>query len=252
MRMRSIAAAALLCSAAAAQATILVSSPSFVYSETFDSLVSAPSAFVNDSTLAGWSLFRTAGVVSLLQGNGSSNSGGLYSYGTLGAIERALGSVASGSTGTNYIVGAFTNGTGTTITDFTAAFAGEQWRNGGVTAVHTLTAEYGFGASYAGVTWSPLAASFNVSSLVNVSPAAAVDGNVAGRTTGLGGTVLTNWTAGDTLWLRWVDIDNTGADHGLAIDDFSLRVTAVPEPGALALLLAGLGVIGNVARRRRA
>lgn len=252
MRMRSIAAAGLLCGAAAAQATILVSSPSFVYSETFDSLVSAPAAFVNDSTLAGWSLFRSAGALSLLQGNGSSNSGGLYSYGTLGAIERALGSLASGSTGTNYIVGAFTNGTGTTITDFTAAFAGEQWRNGGNTAVHTLPAEYGFGASYGSVTWSALPSTFTVSSLVNTATGAAVDGNVAGRTTGLGGTVLTNWTAGDTLWLRWTDINDSGNDHGLAIDDFSLRVTAVPEPGPLALLLAGLGVIGNVARRRRA
>lgn len=252
MRMRSLAAAGLLCGAAAAQATILVTTPSFVYSENFDSLVSAPAAFVNDSTLPGWSLFRSAGVMSLLQGNGSSGTGGHYSFGNLGAIERALGSIASGGTATNYIVGAFTNGTGLTITDFTAAFAGEQWRNGGNTAVHTLPAEYGFGATYAGVTWAPLAATFTVSSLVNTATAAPVDGNLAGRTTGLGGTVLTNWTAGDTLWLRWVDVNDAGNDHGLAIDDFSLRVTAVPEPGALALLLAGLGVIGNVARRRRA
>lgn len=250
MHIRSLAAAGLLCGAAAAQATILVNSPSFVYSETFDSLVTAPSAFVNDSTLAGWSLFRTAGTVSLIQGNGSSNSGGLYAFGVTGAVERALGSIASGSTGTNYIVGAFTNGTGTTITDFTAAFAGEQWRNGGNTAVHSLTAQYGFGATYAGVSWTALPSSFTVNSLVNTSTAAAVVGNTTGRTNGLGGTVLTNWTAGDTLWLRWVDLDNTGSDHGLAIDDFSLRVTAVPEPGALALLMAGLGVIVTVARRR--
>jgi len=39
---------------------------------------------------------------------------------------------------------------------------------------------------------------------------------------------------------------------GLAVGDrISLTVTPVPEPGAVALMLAGLGVIGFVARRRK-
>ncbi len=39
---------------------------------------------------------------------------------------------------------------------------------------------------------------------------------------------------------------------GLAAGDrFTLTVTAVPEPGTYALLLAGLGVVGFLARRRR-
>lgn len=35
------------------------------------------------------------------------------------------------------------------------------------------------------------------------------------------------------------------------IDDLSLSVSAVPEPGTYAMLLAGLGVIGGIARRRQ-
>lgn len=48
--------------------------------------------------------------------------------------------------------------------------------------------------------------------------------------------------------------DGTVTDYGQAriwIDDITLNVTAVPEPGTYALLLAGLGIVGAVARRRR-
>ncbi|MDH5338411.1 MAG: PEP-CTERM sorting domain-containing protein, partial [Rubrivivax sp.] len=36
------------------------------------------------------------------------------------------------------------------------------------------------------------------------------------------------------------------------IDDLYLGVAAIPEPGTYALFLAGLGVVGSLARRRRA
>ncbi len=43
-----------------------------------------------------------------------------------------------------------------------------------------------------------------------------------------------------------------GWNSSLKIDDVSIAVTAVPEPAAVAMLLAGLGVIGAVVRRQRA
>lgn len=256
MSSKFLVAAVALAAAASAQATVSVTSTAFNYSQSFDSLASTGStAFVNDTTLVGWSLFRAAGTsLAVASGTGSSNAGGFYSFGSAGSSERALGSVASGSTGTlNYAL-ALTNNSGVALNSFTLNFDGEQWRNGGVTAVHQLTVQYGFGATYAGVTnWTAAGASFDFSSVVNTGTAAAVDGNTAGRVAGLGGTIATNWAVGDTLWVRWTDIDNTGSDHGLAIDNVSLTVTsAVPEPGTYAMLLAGLGAVGFLARRRRA
>src|SRR5439155_2378434 len=68
--------------------------------------------------------------------------------------------------------------------------------------------------------------------------AAALDGNLAANRTVLGATVLTGVTLnpGDSIFLRWRDIDDSGNDHALAVDDFSFSASlAVPEPATAAL-----------------
>lgn len=45
---------------------------------------------------------------------------------------------------------------------------------------------------------------------------------------------------------------NTTVNDGYSIDYSELNITAVPEPETLALMLAGLAVVGGVARRRAA
>jgi PEP-CTERM motif len=267
MRKTLITTATLLALAhGGAQAAISVDSAGFTYSQSFDSLTTSTTAvpWANDSTLPGWSLLIStlADAPTIAADNGGSNAGTFRSYGSTGSADRALGGLASGgayfgapASGAvaGYIAVAFTNNSGASIDGFTLGFAGEQWRNGGNTAAQPMALEFGLGATFGAVSsWTAPGGAFSYSSPVVGSTAAAVDGNAAGRVVGLGGSITPlSWAPGDTLWIRWIERNDNGNDHGLAIDDLSFSVTAVPEPGALALMLAGLGAVGFIARRRR-
>lgn len=262
MSPKLLLASAALLSALSAQATVSVTSAAFTYSQSFDTLATTgtANAWANDSTLSGWSLFAAAPITSYSTGTGSNGSiAGFFSFGASGNGDRALGSVVTNafagpaSTGTVYTVLALTNNSGNALNSFSLHYDGEQYRNNGNASAQSLVLQYGFGASYAAVSsWTAAGTGFNFTSPVTGASAAIVDGNAAGKVANLGGTVTTNWASGNTLWVRWADLNDAGNDHLLAIDNVKLSVTAaVPEPETYALLLAGLGVVSFVARRRR-
>lgn len=259
-RILSILALAATAAALPAHAALTVTSSSFNYNQSFDSLASAGSnnAWANDLTLAGWSLFSGASsnaVVNYIADTGSGTSGGLRSYGAAGAAERALGSLVSNATAPHYIAVSLTNNSGAALDGFTLGYTGEQWRNNGNANVQSLVLQYGFGDSYGAVgSWTSAGAGFDFGSPIHTASSAALNGNLAAnRVSGLGGSVNTAWAQGQTLWLRWSDLNESGNDHGLAIDDVSIGViaAAVPEPSTYAMLLAGLACVGFVARRRK-
>ena len=262
---RSLLASALLLALAPAHAAINVDSAGFVYNQDFDSLTTSTTAvpWANDSTLPGWSLYIStlADAPTIAADNGASNSGTFRSYGSTASGDRALGSLASGgayfgSPASNAIAGwiavAYTNGTGAALDGFSLSFSGEQWRNGGNTSAQPMVLEYGVGTFFGTVaSWVAPGGNFDWASPVVGATGAAVDGNTVGQVLNLGGSVSgLAWAAGDTLWIRWIERNDLGNDHGMAIDDLQFSVTAVPEPGALALMLAGLAAVGFVARRR--
>lgn len=262
MSLRLLALAALSAVVLPSQAAISIGGPVLNYTQTFDSLATAgtANAWVNDSTLPGWSLFNVAGTALTTYRADNTNTGSFYSFGT--DSDRALGGVGSGNAYfaaapsgavAGYIAAAFTNTGATALDSFTLSYSGEQWRNGGNTNAQTMTVQYGFGDSFATVSaWTSASSSFGWSSPVVGASAATVNGNVAGLVSNVGGTVSDlNWAPGQTLWVRWVETNDVGNDHSLAIDNVALSVTsAVPEPSSYALLLAGLGVVGMLARRR--
>lgn len=231
-------AAALLALPLTGQAAVNFSSS---YSQNFDTLAASGTnnAWTNDTTLPGWSLFKQpapgTAITAYNADNGGSNAGTFYSYGSTGASDRALGGLGSGGAYfgspaagavAGWIAFSATNTSGATIDTLNLAYDGEQWRNGGNATAQTMVLEYGFGATFSAVsTWTAAGSAFNFTSPVATASAAAVDGNNAGRSARTGSLTGLNWTNGTTLWLRWIENNDAGNDHGLALDNFSLSTT---------------------------
>ncbi|MGB3069454.1 MAG: ExeM/NucH family extracellular endonuclease [Ottowia sp.] len=231
-----LAAGALVLAALLGMATPALAAPvAFTgnYTQNFDTLATSGADWIQGSTLAGWYLYTGAGadIATYQASDGTSNSGAFYSFGASGNSERALGGTASGgayfgspASGAvaGYIAVAATNATSAAINTLTISFNGEQWRNGGNTSAQAMVMQYGLSSdgSFAGVaTWTD---SLSWNSPVTGSSAASVDGNAAGRAPVSGALSNLNWQPSQTLWLRWIEKNDPGNDHGLAIDDFSM------------------------------
>lgn len=197
------------------------------YAENFDSL-----GETGTTTPAGWFVGTGTGAVAgttVTPSTGSSTAGGNYHFGSAGSSDRALGSLASGAVQRD-TEARFINASGSNLVSFTIAYTGEQWRQGGASAVNNdLVLQF----SQTGTNFAALGSQFNFSTPYDTGPAGALDGNqVTNRVTGIGGVfvpseVITN---GGVFYLRWVDADNTSSDHAIALDDLSLTFAFEAAP----------------------
>lgn len=229
-----------------------LSSLGIPYTQDFNSLANSGTS----STLpTGWAFSESGSNANefYTAGTGSSNAGDTYSFGASGSNERALGGLRSGNLIPLFGV-EFRNDTGSTIASLAVAYTGEQWRLGSTGRADRLDFQYSLDATSLTVgTWQDFDA-LDFTSPSSSGSAGAHDGNDSANRTLLSATLPVTVPAGGTFWLRWVDYDATGADDGLAVDDFSLIAwgspsVTVPETGRTAGLL-GLALVGLVVARK--
>jgi hypothetical protein len=195
--------------------------------QNFDTLSNTAGSTTNNLTIPGWFMTESGGGArdneQYAVDTGSSNTGDTYSYGAAGSTDRALGGLRSGTLIPIFGV-CFTNNTGSAITSLNVAYTGEQWRLG--TAGRTDQLSFEFSTNAADLvtgTWTGVAALNFVTP--DTATVGAKNGNAAGERTALSSTIAVNVANGATFWIRWTDVDASGADDGLAVDDFSLTPT---------------------------
>src|SRR3954451_14954546 len=201
------------------------------YTQNFDTLSNTAGSTTNNLTITGWFLTESGGGArdneQYAVDTGGSTTGDMYSYGAAASTERALGQLRSGTL--IPLFGAcFTNNTGSTITSLAVAYTGEEWRLGTAARTDQMNFEYSLNATdLVTGTWTGVAALNFVTP--DTATTGAKNGNAAADRTALSSTISALSIAnGATFWIRWNDTDATGADDGLAVDDFSLTPQAVP------------------------
>jgi hypothetical protein len=232
---------------ATAYAQVNISSLPATITQDFNSLATSGTGntWSDNTTLLGWYSTRTV----YNAGDGSSTAGALYSFGTGTASDRALGSIASGSTGTIFFGIRLKNNTTQTITSLQITYTGEQWRNGGRTDDDSLHFSYQIGATVSSLTSGTWTTDDDLSFVgpIKASTANALDGNASANRTTKNKTLNVSIGPSQEIMLRWTDFNSQGNDHGLAIDDITIVASAAPPSSATKLAVVSISPASPVA-----
>jgi hypothetical protein len=210
--------------------------------QSFNTLTSG--TWSDNTTLQGWyaRTDATASIATYGTNTGITTAAGLYAFGVAGTnavTEKALGyaptnAFTGGSgAGKGYLGLRLQNNTGSSITSFTVTYTGEQWRRDNA-ANQSISFDYQTGASVTSVVSGTFTSepALTFTSPVLGSTASLLDGNAAAnRTAGITATITlsTALPNGSEIMLRWVDLNDSGNDHFLAIDDVTVSyVTGTP------------------------
>ena len=162
---------------------------------------------------------------------GNQTTGGQLSFGLPGSPDRALGLLATTSTGATAFGARFINQTTATLRYLNVQVTGELWRQSDLPK--TLECYYATDPSgTASFPASPTALlpGLNVSfpAVSSAVGGVAVDGTAPANQTNLtiSAQPIADWAPGAALWLVWRIADTTGKAQGLAIDDFSFSASS--------------------------
>ena len=145
----------------------------------------------------------------------------------------------------NPTIGAsFTNNTGSTITELSISYTGEQWRLG--TSGRTDRIDFQLSTNATSLNtgiWTDYN-SLDFSGPISSGTVGALDGNNAANRTTISFTITgLSIPNGSTFWIRWLSFDAAGADDGLAVDDFSLTPLSTDQPPEVASTVPANGAI---------
>jgi hypothetical protein len=218
------------------------------YDFAYPVIASGSSGGLGISALAGWygmSVLETRFGASA----GDWTSGGQNSFGPANSSNRALGLLATKTTGGTAFGARFINGTAITLNRMNLQFTGEIWRQSNLPK--TLQFFYYVDPTGTGTfptTTTALLPALNVNfpTVAADTGGAAVDGTLPLNQTNLSvlDQTITNWPSGAALWLVWQMTDSTGKAQGLAIDNLSFSAS-VPVPVPVNLQISGTNLIFN-------
>ena len=184
---------------------------------------------------------------------GDQSTGGAISFGPTNGVNsanRALGLLATSSTGPTAFGLELINETATTLNQITVHFTSELWRQAAVPkrlsvsyfVDNSATADFSTNLtallSNLDVVFAPLATATNPVPVDGTAPANQISLGVTNQ-------LIADWLPGGALWLTWRMADATGKGQGLAIDDLLFSASASQGTSApqLAIQLSGTDVI---------
>ncbi len=225
-----------LCFHAGAQVNI--DAFSTAYTQDFNTLTSG--TWADNTTLSGWyaRTDNTASITTYGANTGSTTTGAFYAFGVAGTnalTDRALGfghsNAFTGGSGTGkaYMGWRLKNNTGSNIEALTIVWTGEQWRKENNASAHSLSLYYQTDVSVSALTsgtWTSASSVFTTP-IYAATTAAALDGNAsANRVASITATIVVSIPAGNEIMLRWEDLNDSGNDHLMGIDDISVTASA--------------------------
>lgn len=213
-----------------AQVSITTLGPGGAYTQDFNVLTTGNFSLTNNTSIQGvYAFCNLCNAVPniFFADNGSGTNGEFKNYGTSGAADRALGSLASPSTETLFYGIRFQNDTGVTITSIELNYFGEQWRDASTSPQGLL---FAYRQSAGDITDLTTGTYTDVALLDFTTPSntgsGQLDGNNPANRVNINASFAVMIPPGEEIMIRWTDSDEVGVDHGLSIDDLEVIARA--------------------------